>query len=550
MDEKDARLEKVEFRYTGQRGRVGRSVADGEVRFAELTDGRWFIRDWFIRVPQAERRGYVRDPFRLDVVRIHDVGSRVEQVRGEGVEWTSESARGSMRGVVFDSVSGQPLSRAEVRVAGRPRVVADAFGRFRIERLPPGEYRVSFAHPRIDSLGVTPGWTAVKVTPGSATEVPLIVPSWETLVERQCGSGGSIVGRVSDERDRPLPGARVTMLDESGAEGTPIEVIADRMGVYALCGIAIPNMVTLSAQFGAATSNVRAGRSRAEDSVRADLVLTLARPEFRSSSVSEVLRPALVGEVLQLGTRVPLEGASVELVDSTGASVAHTLSDADGAFRIVLDDGGKLRVRTERLGYASALSEPLDLTNGARRVEILLPEEAIEIEPIVVVIESRVDKLDQEGFYARALTRPGMFMRRDDIDALDAVRASDLLGRAPGVWVQSSPSGGILRRRVVFRDLALTEGRQCWASLFIDGELVQVGGVRNEAPRPGEELQRGVETTWPLDDESPKSVDEFVRPQEIEAIEMYRRPDLVPPRFIGLSSRCGAIVIWTREARR
>ena len=54
-------------------------------------------------------------------------------------------------------------------------------------------------------------------------------------------------------------------------------------------------------------------------------------------------------------------------------------------------------MRTERLGYASALSEPLDLTNGARRVEILLPEEAIEIEPIVVVIESRVDKLDQEG---------------------------------------------------------------------------------------------------------------------------------------------------------
>ena len=85
-------------------------------------------------------------------------------------------------------------------------------------------------HPRIDSLGVTPGRTAVKVTPGSATEVPLIVPSWETLVERQCGSGGSIVGRVSDERDRPLPGARVTMLDESGAEGTPIEVIAESDG--------------------------------------------------------------------------------------------------------------------------------------------------------------------------------------------------------------------------------------------------------------------------------------------------------------------------------
>lgn len=355
------------------------------------------------------------------------------------------------------------------------------------------------------------------VAPGSATEVPLIVQSWETFVERRCGSGGSIVGRVSDEQDRPLPGARVTMLDESGAGGAPVEVIADRMGGYALCGIAIPNMVTLSAQFGAATSNVRVGRSRAEDGVRANLVLTLARPEFRSSSVAEVLRPALVGEVLQLGTRVPLEGASVELVDSTGASVARTLSDADGAFRIVLDDGGKLRVRIERLGYASALSEPLDLTNGARRVEVLLPEEPIEIEPIVVVIEGRVDKLEREGFYARALTRPGVFMRRDDVDALDPVRTSDLLGRAPGVQVRSFPSFDILRPRVVFRMLALSEGEQCWPSLFIDGELVQVVGVRNEAPRPGEENLPGVVEIWPLDDKIPKSVDEFVRPQEIEA---------------------------------
>jgi len=289
-------------------------------------------------------------------------------------------------------------------------------------------------------------------------------------------------------------------------------------------------------------------QGRAEDGVRADLVLTLARPEFRSSSVSEILQPALVGEVLQFGTRVPLEGASVELVDSTGASVARTLSGADGAFRIVLDDGGKLRVRIERLGYASALSEPLDLTNGARRVEVLLPEEPIEIDPIVVVVEGRVDKLEREGFYARALTRPGVFMRRDDVDALDPVRTSDLLGRAPGVLVRSLSYSDILRPRVVFRMLALTEGEQCWPSLFIDSELVQVGGVRNEAPRPGEESLAGVVEIWPLDDIIPKSVDEFVRPQEIEAVEMYRRPELVPQRFVGLGARCGAIVIWTREA--
>jgi Carboxypeptidase regulatory-like domain len=537
LDERDARLDKVEFRYTGLRGRKGRAVADGEVRFAELIGGRWFVRDWFIRVPQMERRGTARDPFREDVVRVHDVGSRVEQVRGEGVEWTSELARGSIQGAIFDSVSGQPLSRAEVRIAGRPGLVADALGRFTVERLPPGEYRVSFAHPRIDSLGVVPGWTSVAVAPGAATEVALTVPSWETLVELQCGDAGSIVGSVRDERGRPVPGASVTIEAEGEGSGdAPVRARTDRMGVYGLCGVGVPAEVRLVAQMGASTVTREVTVASPTDHMRENFVLTTSATEFRSSPLAGTVRPGLVGTVLRAGTRTPLEGALVELVDSEGRSVGRSLSDSEGTFRIRPSEAGTLRVRVERLGYASGLiGEPLDLSNGARRVEILLPEAPIELDPVMVVIDARVDRLEAAGFYARALTQPGVFLIRDDVDVLDPARTSDLLMRAPGMRLISSP--GDFRRRVVFRSLALTEGEACYPSLFVDGELVQMGGVRSGR----------VEERFALDDPVPKSVDEFVSPLEIEGLELYKNPTVIPQRFIGLGSRCGAIVIWTRK---
>jgi hypothetical protein len=531
LDERDARLERVEFVYTGARRRTGRVPAEGEVRFAELADGRWFVQDWFIRVPQAVRRPSVLDPFREDLVSFHEVGSRVEQVRGERVLWTNRLARGSIAGAIFDSISMRPLTRADVRLSGRPGVVADALGRFEIERLPPGEYRVSFSHPSIDTLGVTAGWTRVVVEPGTQADVQLVIPAWETLVSRECGEEGSIVGRVRDELGRPLTGATVSVTGPSGLA----EARTDRLGVYGLCGVARPEGIELVARAGSATATRRVAAEPTAH-LREDLIVTVPATQFRSAPTAGAVRPGLLGTVLEAETLRPLEGVTVELVDGRGRSVGRSLSGPDGSFRIRLDGGGQLQIRVERLGFASGeVGEPLDLTSGAQRVEIRMAEEPVALDPVLVMIDGRVDKLESVGFYGRALTRPGTFLIRDDVDVLDPARVTDLLGRAPGMRLSSS--FGDLKRRVVFRSLALTEGERCYPSLFIDGELVQIGGLRT-----GEDGE-----FFPLDDDDLLGIDEVLAPSEIEGLELYGTPALIPQEFVGMGTRCGAVVIWTRR---
>lgn len=249
-----------------------------------------------------------------------------------------------------------------------------------------------------------------------------------------------------------------------------------------------------------------------------------------------------MGTVLARESRQPLQDVEVRLLDEDGEVVATDLSTAEGEFRMVLDDGLPVAyLSVARLGYTGAVSEALDLSEGTRRVEILLPSEAIEIEPVIVIVDGRVPRLEREGFYARATSIPGLFLRRDDIDAVAPARTSDLLERAPGVRSWTDPLSGDLRRRIVFTRLTLAGGDRCYPSLYVDGDMVRLGGSRNE---PGAPTIEGIE---PPADEDVPSLDELIPPHEIEAVEMYPTPGQVPQRFTGLGTRCGVIVVWTRR---
>lgn len=95
LDAGTLRLDRVEFNYTGLPRLPGRELARGEVRFLELPDGRWIVRDWFIQVPLlVERRalgagGAARD--RYMVTGVQELGSEVMRVEGpDGVVWTPD----------------------------------------------------------------------------------------------------------------------------------------------------------------------------------------------------------------------------------------------------------------------------------------------------------------------------------------------------------------------------------------------------------------------------------------------------------------------------
>jgi hypothetical protein len=159
------------------------------------------------------------------------------------------------------------------------------------------------------------------------------------------------------------------------------------------------------------------------------------------------------------------------------------------------------------------------------------------------VVDSRLPYLEQVGFYQRAVTHPGAFIQQDDVDAVSPARTSDLLGRVPGVRVTTETSGGHIRRRVLFNRLALLEGELCYPAVFVDDELVRIGGSRTESQWP---VVQGVE---PPQGEDVPSLDELVPPHEILAVEMYENAARLPGRFIGLGTHCGVIVFWTTRAR-
>ena len=124
---------------------------------------------------------------------------------GQGV-----SSSSSVRGVVFDSLRGAPLSGAFVSIAGVGRsTTSDSLGRFRFDSLPAGTYTFAIQHDIIDSIGV--GSIATRaIVRGRDDEVTIAVPSFVALWSRWCQGAapkdtGLVHGTVRDASGAPLP---------------------------------------------------------------------------------------------------------------------------------------------------------------------------------------------------------------------------------------------------------------------------------------------------------------------------------------------------------
>ena len=115
-----------------------------------------------------------------------------------------------------------------------------------------------------------------------------------------------------------------------------------------------------------------------------------------------------------------------------------------------------------------------------------------------------------DDFFRRRGIRSGTFRTRDDVWFRSAFNTVDLLRAIPGVFVVTS--GGF--PAVVFS--SCSGGGQ--VSVWIDGARV-VTRDHNEALS-------------------------YLRPNDIEFIEIYRRAGQIPGEYLGDS--CAAVVIWTR----
>jgi hypothetical protein len=258
------------------------------------------------------------------------------------------------------------------------------------------------------------------------------------------------------------------------------------------------------------------------------------------------------GRLLDLDSGQPLDRGTVRLIGQAGDTVATSVTGEDGAYVLTAPLPGWYYIEAHRLGYGPWIDGPVQLEAGEEwDGEFLLRAIAIVLDPVEVTAPAVVHdvRLDQVGFYERQMADFGHFMTRDHIEMRRPVRVSDLLTAVPGVRLVPSASG-TSRQTVVLRGSYSNQGRSgiCHPRVFVDGIMA----IRGDSRPVGSSEMGRLATETRLDDvrESDEiAIDDLVMPNEIQGIEIYRSSVQVPAKFggTGIGTRCGVIVIWTRQ---
>jgi len=316
---------------------------------------------------------------------------------------------GSVSGAIYDSVSARPLAGAEVFIWNTPiRTTTDENGAFTLEAVPPGSQRLVFVHDVLLELGVSTGNTDVDVRPGEDAVVQLATPSAFTILRNTCLLEESapqapvIVGFVGDDlSDVPLPGARVhlTWHDELGSPHT-LEAVADSRGWFRFCD-APTDTVGVTVQF--------LNRSAA----RRELSLAAGEKHWLHFQVAELTDGSLTGTLVDQDRGWGVEDAQVSLVGTHHS----TVSGPEGRFRFSSVPPGEYTLLVEHLAYGDRLDEVSVGNAMAVSVTVNLSVDPIELDPIVVEVQSIVE-LD-------GIVAGGTVVTREEIDAVRH-RARDL----------------------------------------------------------------------------------------------------------------------------
>lgn len=217
------------------------------------------------------------------------------------------------------------------------------------------------------------------------------------------------------------------------------------------------------------------------------------------------------GRLVEAGSSQPIAGADVRAVLGDSA-VASAQSSGNGAFLLVLPQPGTYRVRVDRIGYASGLSDELEAAAGeVLETVIQLSVAAVPLPPVMVVERRSLGA--SADFYRRMgngqRTGVGRFITRTQLDSASTLTSA--LTSEPLVSVVYDDRG-------MGRPVLLSQGG-CVPRLYLNGAQITIG--------LGE------------------SLDEMVDPHNLEGVEIYRNRNEMPMDFAG-PGECGAIAMWTR----
>ncbi|MFN0182115.1 MAG: carboxypeptidase regulatory-like domain-containing protein [Gemmatimonadales bacterium] len=220
---------------------------------------------------------------------------------------------------------------------------------------------------------------------------------------------------------------------------------------------------------------------------------------LRGQVTDSAFEPVRLAEIAILGTslRVTADTLGLFRIDGVPVGVHPIVARAIGwkplffMIRMEADQEQIVRVGLER---------------AVQRLPDLVVKGGRHAKPPEYAFTTRYD-----DFFRRRVIRWGTFRTRSDVWFRSAFNTVDLLRAIPGVYVRTSGAMPV----VEFASCATSGGQ---VSVWIDGARV-VTRDHNEALS-------------------------YLRPNDIEMIEVYRRAGQIPGEFMGDS--CAAVVIWTR----
>jgi len=552
LDEENAHLQFMEYRYTWAPYGEAPGIAGGRVEFEAMPNGAWIIDRWWIRAPVLGQNPALvgGGDSGIRTAGILETGGEVIGVSTLSQQRISEAERGSMTGVAWDSTRFGPLAGATVYLSGTQySSVTDAEGRFLAEGLPDGVFTASFTHPRLDTLGVLASGAEVEVVSGQVTELHFGIPSSETILLSTCRAeereeGAAVLtGSVRDRTSgKSVPGAWVrvewqevlAVNPTDGASDRFIEVPTDAEGHYTACGIPLNELIRVQASFLEIESKAAELEVPKEILWIEDLEIELPAGFFSARTgaqafVEEIGAQGVQGVLVEPESGRPIRSAEVSLRDGFGRILVTGVTNEKGFFRLQAPIPARYLFSAQALGYAEIEDEVVEVSMGQLAVlEVQMAPEALEIEPLVVTAERRAFHLEKEGFYERESRglHNGIFLSPEVLEKRQPRKLSDLFFGLPGTRVVE-PRGGAGARAVYFRSGERTLGI-CWPMVFVDRFMVSNGGLGSNGP-------------------DPTAMDTFVHGLDVSAVEIYRSPASIPAEFLGSNAGCGVIVIWTKK---
>lgn len=260
---------------------------------------------------------------------------------------------------------------------------------------------------------------------------------------------------------------------------------------------------------------------RARRATRAAAVAAKATLLVALTATALDAQAVLRGVVLDDETAEPLGHARVDFIDHQLRRYKQVVTDHTGRFIFPNVPVGSFRLRAARIGYRPVTTPRWWLERGdTLTTEVRLHSTTMLLAPLEIVARARTSPI-LEDYYHRKERGFGTYLTREDIENRAALSVTDLLATVPGVHVVTgSASRGGTGGRNISMSRALPG---CVAQIYMDGVLMT---------RPGD-------TGFILDD--------IVRPEEIEGVEIYRGLSSVPAAFANEEARCGVVAIWTRR---